>query len=100
MRKKACLANLVDYVKPDALIITETHLDADVRSSEFMPPGYSPPLRKDRNRHGGGVLVAVKDCYTLAAVDLPTNPAEIIWGEVSLRSGKKLILGSIILPLA
>ena len=84
----------MDYVKPDALIITETHLDADVRSSEFMPPGYSPPLRKDRNRHGGGVLVAVKDCYTLAAVDLPTNPAEITWGEVSLRSGKKLILGS------
>ena len=94
MRKKACLANLVDYVKPEALIITETHLDADIRSSEFMPPGYSPPLRKNRNRQGGGILVAVKDCYTLAAVDLPTNPAEIIWGEVSLRSGKKLILGS------
>ena len=51
------------------------------------------PLRFDRNLDGGGVMIAVKDCYTLTKVNLPDTPAEIIWGEVSLQNKSKLFLG-------
>ena len=61
---------------------------------EFMPPGYSTPLRKDRDKWGGGVLIAVKDCYTITALNLPENDAEIVWGEVLLRGNKRLCLGA------
>ena len=77
------------------MIITETHLDGDISSSEVIPTGYlqNTPLRCDRNIDGGGVLLAVRDGYTLIEIKLPENPAEIVWGEVQLKGDKKLILG-------
>ena len=61
---------------------------------EFISPGYSTPWRKDRYKWGGGVLITVKDCYTITALNLPENDAEIIWGEVFLRGNKRLCLGA------
>ena len=65
--KRAHLEALLDYCNPDAIIISETKLDGEISCSEVLPQGYlgNKPLRCDRNRHGGGVLIAVKDCYTL-----------------------------------
>ena len=94
MEKRANFANLVEYAKLDAIIISETHLHSDVYNSEFMPPGYSTPLRKDWGKRGGGVLIAVKDCYTITALNLPENDAEIVWGEVLLHGNKRLCLGT------
>ena len=94
MEKRANFANLVEYAKPDAIIISETHLHSDVHNSESMPPGYSTPLQKDRDKRGGGVLIAVKDCYTITALNLPENDAEIVWGEVPLCGNKRLCLGA------
>ena len=92
--KRSELANLVDYVKPDAIIMTENKLCPEVASSEFMPTGYGKHLRKDLKKAARGVLIAVKSCYNLTAVDLPSGKQDIIWGEVSLRNGKKLLLGA------
>ena len=94
--KRTELANIVDYTKPDAILITDTKLDASIKSSEFLPPGYSQPKHRDRTFAGGGrVLIAVCDCYTAVEIDPPTSLAlhdEIIWVEVSLRNKQKLIL--------
>ena len=59
-----------------------------------MPPGFSAPIRRDRNKHGGGVLIAVRDCFTAVEVKQPDCSAEIVWAEVSLKGGKKLYTGS------
>jgi len=46
--KAAEFACLVDNKKPDVIIMTETKLGERAHfSSEFMPPGYSSPIRKD-----------------------------------------------------
>ena len=94
VRKRAEFVNLVDYTKPDAIIVTETTLAPDVKSAKFMPPGYSNPLHKDCCKGERGVLVAVKDIYTCTAVDLPPTDADNVWGEVHLKQGQKLYIGS------
>ena len=56
---------------PDMLCIVETWLCADVLDSEIALPGYQV-YRKDRNRHGGGVLIYVRDhfvCNILPSAD-------------------------------
>ena len=82
----------MEYAKPDAIIISETHPHNDVQNYEFMPQGYSTPLRKDRDKWGGGVLITVKDCCTITALNLPENDAEIVLGEVLLRDHDGTIL--------
>ena len=77
------------------IIMTETKLGENAHfSSEFMPPGYSPPIRKDRQAGGGGVLVSVKDCYAVSAVEVPVTNSGSVWAEVSFRDKHKLFIGS------
>ena len=52
--KRFDLFGYVSAHKYDVVAITETFLDASVHDSHIAPPGYSV-VRKDRNRHGGGV---------------------------------------------
>ena len=55
-----CVA--VDVHKPDVICIVETWLSADILDSEIKLTGYQLH-RKDRNRHGGGVLIYVRDYF-------------------------------------
>lgn len=81
------------------IIITETKLGESAHfSSEFMPPGYSPPIRKDRQSSGGGVLDSVRDCYAVFDVEVPITNSESVWAEVSLRDKHKLFIGSFYRP--
>jgi len=43
----------------DVILLTETHLDNTIEDSEISIEGYQL-FRKDRNRHGGGILVYEK----------------------------------------
>ena len=82
VEKKANLENLIEYVQPDVIIISETNLSANTQSSEILPQSYleNKPLRCDVKDEGRGVLLAVKNEYTLTSISLPENPAEIVWG--------------------
>jgi len=64
-RKVACLENLLESAKPDAVILNETKLDNSILTSEEVPYdwGYTT-YRLDRNSNGGGVMLLVKDDYT------------------------------------
>ena len=56
---------------PDMICIVETWLCADVLDSEIALPGYQV-YRRDRNRHGGGILIYVRDhfaCNILPSAD-------------------------------
>jgi len=96
--KAAALQHLLSYVKPDAVILTETKLNKDILTSEVFPSdlGYTV-YRKDRsNEGGGGVALLIRSCYPSTEVTLPDtcSGSEIIWVEIALRNHKKLLVSS------
>ena len=56
------LSLLVEVHNPDIVSIVESWLCDDIPDAEIRIQGYNI-LRKDRNRHGGGVLMYIKDQF-------------------------------------
>ena len=80
----------------DILTIQETKLDSSFPTNQFLLDGYSEPFRKDRNRHGGGVMIYVRE-------DIPSKELtkhkfvktiEGIFIEINLRKTKLLFFGA------
>ena len=89
--KRAELENLVAYTSPDVLLLTETKIDSSVSTSEFLPAGYRG-FRKDRNRSGGGVMVAVEDCFTTSEVPMNDVEDEVQWVKTDLKNNNPLFV--------
>ena len=45
----------------DILIIAVTKIDETLPTNQFLTDGYMSPLRADRNRHRGGLLIYLKE---------------------------------------
>ena len=45
----------------DVLMITETKLDDSFPEQQFYIEGFNIPFRLDRNRHGGGLLLYIRN---------------------------------------
>ena len=93
--KLSQLATLVDK-NIDILVITETKLDESFPTAQLEIDGYSEPFRKDRTKHGGGVLVYVKKDIPSKELDRHLFPDDIegIFFEINLRKTKWLMFGS------
>ena len=86
--KKAEISAMADYCDPDLMLITETKLDSSIFSSELLPKGYVGEFRRDRNLHGGGVMIVTKDCYTITDLVLhttPQNETELVWAHHNFK---------------
>ena len=71
--------------KPDVVALCETWLDESIADSEIFIPNYYS-IRRDRNRHGGGVLFYVKE--NLPATTILRHPSlELLFVEISLKQG-------------
>ena len=92
--KRALLENLVECTDPDVMIITETKLDSTINSSEFLPEGYRGDIRKDRNRHWGGVMIAAKCSLTLESVAIPDTSCETVWAKIMSKQNNPIYVGS------
>jgi len=79
---------------PDIVIITETWLDESLSPYTYFTPDYNI-YNKDRNNHGGGVLIAVKNCYASSPM-VPSSPTnyEIIGVNVIINEHIWPILGA------
>ena len=55
------LSDICSILNLDVLVITESKLDNTIPTSMITLPGYHDPLRRDRNRHGGGVLIYIAE---------------------------------------
>ena len=78
----------------DIMLLSETKLDNTFKSSEFIMDGFHIPIRKDRDRNGGGLLLYINE--DIAATELkPTIPDDIeaVFVELNLRSHKWLLAG-------
>ncbi|XP_076464691.1 uncharacterized protein LOC143296553 [Babylonia areolata] len=91
--------HLLQSLRPDVLIGTETWLDHDIASSELFPPEYKV-YRKDRNRNGGGVLIAVLKTLVTTEEPLlcPNLPCEILWIRINIKNRRDLLIGSYYRP--
>lgn len=76
----------------DIIAITETHLDDSICDERLFLNGYHPPLRKDRNRFGGGVALYIsKHLKYVIRNDLCRSDIEIFWCEIHTSSDKFLV---------
>ena len=59
---------LVEKIKGnvDILMISETKLDDSLPIGQFLIDNFSEPIRLDRNKNGGGILLYIRE-------DIPSN---------------------------
>ena len=78
---------------PDIILLCETKLDKDILSSEFTPPGYKG-FRKDRNRHGGAVMIIWGDSLVAEEVEISHCLFEAIWVKIQIKGKHPLHVSS------
>ena len=71
----------------DILLIGETKLDDTFPDGQFFLNGFLPPFRKDRNKHGGGIMILVKEQIPVKIVEtkLP-NDIESLFLELNFKN--------------
>ena len=80
----------------EILILLETKLDWSFPTCQLHIEGYMPPIRADRNRKGGVLLILIKEGAPVKEIPLLSSTAKEIEGktiEVSLLKIKWLLLG-------
>ena len=92
--KQCRLSNILQSVKPDRVIGTETWLDPSIKDPEIFPSGYKS-YRKDRvTSSGGGVLIVVKNEYNSEDVPELDTDCEIVWAKLHLVGNSTVYLCS------
>ena len=81
------LSNHCRLLNINVLVLTETKLDQLIPNSLLMIPGYHEPIRHDRNRNGGGVLVYVSENLVLSQkTQLQSEHFEHVWIDVKYQN--------------
>ena len=69
----------------DVVAVCDTWLSANILDSEISIDGYNL-IRKDRNRHGGGVLLYINCAIPYTPLQLPFPELELVLAECHLNS--------------
>ena len=86
------LETFADTHDIDIMCLTETKLGNAVSSPLYYMDGFSQPLTKHRDRHGGGVAIYAKNNLAVTRlIDLELDAIEWIWAKVR-TSGHKFIV--------
>ena len=97
------LAALIDTLKPDILICTETHLSKE----NTLPPVLDAYDVEHRDRDsirsssdgGGGVLIAARKEYLMTRdYDLEPSNTELMWCKINIQGTKTLHIGAFYRP--
>ena len=84
---------LTKYNNPEIIGLCETFLNDSFDDNEFMIHGYTM-FRKDRQSHGGGVLLYVNDQFSCnRRYDLEHDHCESLWIEVKIPQQKSFTVG-------
>ena len=88
---------MLDSAKPDILVGSEAWLKDSINSSEFMPPGYDPPLRKDISDGYGGVMIAIRSGIIAEQIPIDSD-CEIVGVKVQTNGPHPLIVLGVYRP--
>ena len=77
----------------DILLVTECKIDDSFPTAQFHMQGYSTPFRLDRNCHGGGILLYVRDDIPAKLINNISfdSSIEAMFVEINLRKKKWLL---------
>ena len=80
----------------DILILTDPKLDETFLISQFLMDGFSKPHRFDRNKHGGGVMVYIRDTIPSKILEKHSCPnnIECFFIELNFIKCKWLLCGT------
>ena len=71
----------------DIIALSETFLDSSILNGDLHIEGFQMPFRNDRNRHGGGVAVYVKNNIHASRLPFLENDSlETIWLKIKNRN--------------
>ena len=77
------LTDICRTLKIDVLILSESKLDQTIPNHLITIPGYHEPLRHDRNRHGGGVIMYIAENLVFQhRSELESDKYEHLWADV------------------
>ena len=76
--------------EPKVVVVTETFLNDEILSSEIVTDSYNT-FRRDRNRHGGGVLLLVHEIIPCRQREDLESDCELIWVQLSLQKKNVLV---------
>nr|MCS5551204.1 hypothetical protein [Gammaproteobacteria bacterium] len=101
--KKQDLLEIIDTVKPDILIGTETWHDPSISSYEYFPPDLYNVFRHDRppninNQSHGGVLIAVNKDFISSEIQTLQTDCEIVWAEINVAGSRNIKIASFYRP--
>ena len=83
---------LAEEYQPHIIGINETKLDDLILDNELRIYGYQVIIRKDRNRHGGGVAVYVKDGLEFNQIELDLPNLELITIRLAIPRVKPILV--------
>ena len=79
----------------DILLVSETKLNETFPISEFLMDVFQVPLRLDRNRNVGGLLLFYRDHIPCKKIKFDFNPEiEAIVVEINIKKRKWVLIGS------
>ena len=88
---------ILDECNFDIMGVCEPFIDSNVADNEISIDGYSI-VKKDRNRHGGGVLLYVKDGIDYSEInELASEQVESVWIQLMYKK-ETLMLGVVYRP--
>ena len=98
--KQHLVHNILDSLKPDFVIGTETWLDPNITDAEAFFDEYKLYRRDRKVQQGGGVLLAINKNFISDEVEElhPGNECEIIWTKLEIKGSKTLYISSFYNP--
>ena len=70
----------------DVVAITESFLDSSIPDARIIPSGYTI-FRRDHNRHGGGIVVLIRNSITAVRCKHLEGDCEMLWLELHTSRG-------------
>ena len=81
------LSDICNTLNLAVLVITESKLDETIPTNLITLPGYHEPVRRDRNRNGGGVLIYIAEYLVFQQIsNLQSALYEHIWVDVKYKN--------------
>ena len=81
--------HMVNEAQPSVVAVSETWCDDSVSDREVDIHGYTI-VRNDRNRHGGGVCIFVRESISFNILSTSAGPLESIWIQILLPKMKPI----------